>query len=275
MKIKALLVAMILSVVVSSCNNVNKKGNDTLVTIQTEYGNIKVKLYDETPEHKNNFVKLVNEHFYDGLLFHRVIKNFMIQGGDPSSKGAEPGKRLGGGSAGYTIQAEIMPYKYFHKRGALAAARTGGPGNPEKRSSGSQFYIVQGHTFTNGQLDTLEITKNAQLKNHLLKECLDKSKDDLMHFREKGDQAGFNIRVAEIRGEADSLFNSSSDKFAYTPEQREIYTTIGGYPSLDNDYTVFGEVVEGMDIVDKITEVETDKYNRPLEDIAMEIKLDN
>lgn len=198
----------------------------------------------------------------------------MIQGGDPLSKNAEAGKRLGGGSTGYTIKAEIMPQKYFHKRGAFAAARTGGPGNPEKRSSGSQFYIVQGRTFTNGQLDTLEIAKNAQLKNHLLKEYLDKSKDELMKFRTNKDQAGFDIRVSELREKVDSIFNVSDEKFAYTPEQREIYTTVGGYPSLDGEYTVFGEVVDGMDVVDKIAGVETDQYDRPLKNIEMKVKLD-
>ncbi|HKI89087.1 MAG TPA: peptidylprolyl isomerase [Draconibacterium sp.] len=274
MKVRLILIALTIFVVGVSCGNAGKQKEDTLVTIQTKFGDIKVKLYDETPEHKNNFIKLVNEGFYNGLLFHRVIKNFMIQGGDPSSKGAEPGKRLGSGSMGYTIKAEFMPKKYFHKRGALAAARNGGPGNPEKRSSGSQFYIIQGHTFTNGQLDTLEMAKNAQLKNHLLKEYLDKSKDKLTKFRQNNDQADFNIYVAELRAKVDSVFNASDEKFVYTPEQRKVYTTIGGYPSLDGEYTVFGEVVDGMDVVDKIAEAETDQYNRPLENIIMQMKLD-
>ena len=274
MKIRVFLLALTLFIIGVSCGNANKQKDEALVTIQTKYGDIKVKFYNDTPEHKANFLKLVNEGFYNGLLFHRVIKNFMIQGGDPTSKNAEPGKRLGGGSPGYTITAEIMTQKYFHKRGALAAARTGGPSNPERRSSGSQFYIVQGKTFTNGQLDTLEMAKNAQLKNHMLKEYFEKSKDELMKFKTNNDQAGFDIRVAELREKVDSIFNASNEKFTYTPEQREIYTTIGGYPSLDGEYTVFGEVVEGMDVVDKIAEVETDQYDRPLEDIEMQMKLD-
>lgn len=275
MKIRVFLMAVVLLVVGVSCGNSGKqKQQDTLVTIQTKYGDITVKLYNDTPKHKENFIKLVNEGFYNGLLFHRVIQHFMIQGGDPTSKNAEPGKRLGGGSPGYTIEAEFMPEKHFHKRGALAAARTGGPSNPEKRSGGSQFYIIQGRTFTNGQLDTLEVAKNAQLKNHLFSECLKESKDELAKFRQNNDQAGFNICVAELRAKADSLFNASGEKFTFTPEQRKVYTTVGGYPSLDGEYTVFGEVVDGMDVVDKIAAVETDKYNRPLEDIDMKMKLD-
>jgi cyclophilin family peptidyl-prolyl cis-trans isomerase len=265
-------IGAILIVSLFSCVNKTKEEDD-LVLIKTKFGNIKVKLYDDTTEHKENFLKLVNEGFYNGLLFHRVIKNFMIQGGDPNSKDAEPGKRLGGGSPGYTLKAEIMHGKYFHKRGALAAARSG-TNNPEKRSSGSQFYIVHGRTFTDGQLDTLEIAKNGQLKNHLLREYLDKSKDELMKFRADSDQAGFDIRVAELRAKVDSIFNASDEKFAYTPEERETYTTIGGYPSLDGEYTVFGEVVDGMDVVDIIAEVETDQYDRPLENIIMQMKLD-
>ena len=275
MKIRVIFMAILLFVIGVSCGNSNRqKQKDTLVTIQTKYGDITVKLYDDTPKHKENFIKLVKEGFYNGLLFHRVIPNFMIQGGDPTSKNAEPGKRLGGGSPGYTIEAEFMPEKHFHKRGALAAARTGGPSNPEKRSGGSQFYIIQGRTFTNGQLDTLEAAKNAQLKNHLFSECLKESKNKLAKFRQNNDQAGFNIYVAEIREKADSLFNASDEKFTFTPEQRKVYTTVGGYPSLDGEYTVFGEVVDGMDVVDKIAAVETDKYNRPLEDIDMKMKLD-
>ena len=275
MKIRLFFIVFVLFVIGVSCGNPAKKQpQETLVTIETKYGDIKVKLYDDTPKHKENFIKLVKDEFYNGLLFHRVIKNFMIQGGDPSSKNAEAGKRLGGGSPGYTIEAEIMPEKHFHKRGALAAARTGGPDNPEKRSGGSQFYIVQGRTFTNGQLDTLEMAKNAQLKNRLLKEYLDKSQDELAKFRQSKDQAGFNIYVAELREKVDSIFTTSGEKFSYTPDQRRIYTTDGGYPSLDGEYTVFGEVVDGMDVVDKIATVETDKYDRPLEDIDMKMKLD-
>ena len=262
----------ILFVSLFACAN-EKKNKDDLILIKTEFGNIKIKLYDDTPKHKENFLKLVNEGFYNGLLFHRIIPHFMIQGGDPDSKNAESGTRLGNGSPGYTIEAEILPEKHFHKKGALAAARRGGPSNPEKRSSGSQFYIVQGEVFTAGKLDTLEIAISNKHKNELLQQHFEAADEELQAFRKNNDPQGFNIRIAEIREEVDSIFEASGKKFKFTDEQREAYTTIGGYPSLDGDYTVFGEVVEGLEVLDKITTVETDRYDRPLTDVKMEVEL--
>ncbi len=192
---------------------------ETLVLIETPYGNIKAKLYNSTPQHRDNFIKLANEGFYDGLLFHRVIPNFMIQGGDPNSKGAAPGQGLGSGGPGYTIPAEIGA-KHF--RGALSAARTGGPSNPEKRSSGSQFYIVQ-----NGI--TPEMTQVISQK-----------------------QAGGVV---------------------YSPAEIEYYKQVGGYPGLDGEYTVFGQVIEGMEAVDKIAAVQRDGRDRPLEDVTMKVSV--
>ena len=196
----------------------------------------------------------------------------MIQGGDPNSKNAEPGKRLGGGSLDYTIPAEFVP-QFYHKRGVLAAARRGDSGNPEKRSSASQFYLVQGTLFTPGKLDTMEISKNSKLKNDLLREVFTNAQSELEKFKEVNDEAGFNIRVAELREKADSAFEASEQKFKFNEEQREIYTTIGGYPSLDGGYTVFGEIVEGLEVLDKIAAMETDKNNRPLEDVKMKIEM--
>ncbi|MFV0589910.1 MAG: peptidylprolyl isomerase [Draconibacterium sp.] len=271
MKKFAILVFTMLAVFGISCSNASKKSNDTLVLIQTDFGNIKLKLYDETPEHKNNFLKLINEGYYNGLLFHRVMQNFMIQGGDPNSKNAAPGTRLGAGNPGYTIPAEINP-KYFHKKGSLAAARLGGPANPEKRSSGSQFYLVHGEIFTPGKLDTMEMVMNQRAKSQFSREQLQASGERLNEFRKNNDEAGFNVCVAEIRAEADTLW-ATHKKITFSPEQREAYTTIGGYPSLDGEYTVFGEVVEGLDVLDKIAAVETDQNNRPTTDIKMEIEV--
>ncbi|WP_167604727.1 peptidylprolyl isomerase [Maribellus sediminis] len=244
---------------------------ETMVLIKTDFGNMKLKLYNDTPEHKKNFVKLVNEGYYDGLLFHRVMQNFMIQGGDPDSKNAQPGQRLGGGNPGYTIPAELRP-NHFHKKGALAAARRGGPSNPEKRSSGSQFYIVQGEVMTNGALDSMEMMMNSRAKNEFYQECFSKANNELNTFRQNNDREGFNVRVAEIRAEADSLWEQQPLK-KLTAEQREIYTTIGGYPSLDGEYTIFGELVEGFDVLDKIAAVETDQSDRPLSDVKMTIEI--
>lgn len=254
-----------------SFGNSGHQENGSIMLIRTDYGDIKVRLFTRTGEHKRNFEKLVGEGFYDGLLFHRVIENFMIQGGDPDSKNAEPGQQLGGGSLDYTLPAEFVP-EYFHKRGALAAARRGGERNPEKRSSASQFYIVQGKVFSPGALDTLEMAKNQRVKNELIKEHLAAVDDELQQFRKNNDREGFTRKVEAIKERVDSLIVANDMSFRFTPEQREIYTTIGGYPSLDGDYTVFGEVLEGMEVVDKIAAVETDKNNRPAEDVKMEIE---
>lgn len=189
---------------------------ETRVLIETTKGQIVVKLYNETEEHKKNFLKLVEQKFYDSLLFHRVIDGFMIQGGDPDSKKAQQGQVLGSGGPGYTIPAEILP-KYYHKKGALAAARTSDQVNPTRRSSGSQFYIVTGRVYTDKELNSLEERLNTK----------------------------------------------------FTEEQRKDYTTIGGAPFLDGQYTVFGEVVSGIDVAVSISRVPRDKNDRPLEDVRI------
>jgi peptidyl-prolyl cis-trans isomerase B (cyclophilin B) len=196
-----------------SCNN----DPYTYAEVETNHGTFKVMLYNSTPKHKENFIKLAKEGFYDDLLFHRVIKDFMVQGGDPESKGADPNKRLGGGGPGYQIDAEIGAP---HLRGALAAARNN---NPEKKSSGSQFYVVHGKKWTDQELDRLEQQKGIK----------------------------------------------------YNETQRKLYKEQGGSAFLDNDYTVFGEVVEGMDVIDKIANVPTASGDRPLEDVWMKVRIVN
>lgn len=190
---------------------------ETLVLIDTDMGKIKVKLYNETPQHRDNFIKLINEGRYDGLIFHRIIKQFMVQGGDVTSKDAPIDKPLGDGDLGYTVPAEIVYPKYFHKRGALCAARTGDDTNPERASSATQFYIVTGKFFTDMELDKKEAEEGIK----------------------------------------------------YTPEQREAYKIQGGAPHLDNKYTVFGEVVKGQDVVDKMHLVATNDKDRPLKNIKI------
>lgn len=262
----------ILLAAVFSCGNAKSEGEEAHVIVKTDFGNIKIRLYDKTTEHKKNFEKLAEEGFYNGLLFHRVIKNFMIQGGDPDSKSAEPGQKLGGGALDYTLPAEFVP-EYFHKRGAVAAARRGGLTNLEKRSSASQFYIVQGDIFSHGELDTMEIIKNQQIKNDLVRDYLMAIDDEIQEFRKNDDREGFAMRVTEISDQVDSLIAARNLVFKFSNEQRDIYTTIGGYPSLDGEYSVFGEVVDGMEVVDKIASLETDKSDRPLQDVKMEIEL--
>jgi len=250
-----------------------QQSEETLVVITTKFGDIKLKLYDETPEHKQNFLKLANEGFYNDLLFHRIIENFMIQGGDPMSRDAGQNFMLGGNDLGYTIPAEIIP-TYYHKRGALAAARTGNQTNPERRSSGSQFYIVQGEVYTHGQLDTLEMRVNFQRKEEMLKKQLNELKDTLIALRKQNNRELFEKMVGDVRIEVDSIYDADY-KFELTDEQRKVYTTIGGYPSLDGEYTVFGEMVEGWNVLDSIAAVETNKQNRPLENVKMKIKVLN
>jgi len=271
MKSIILFIVITLFTLVISCGGSSKISEDSIVSIKTDFGEIKVKLYEDTPKHRDNFIKLVNEGFYTDLLFHRVMSNFMIQGGDPNSRNSEPGAMLGSGGPGYTIPAEINP-KYFHKKGALAAARLGGSRNPEKNSSGSQFYIVQGRVFRPGELDTMEMAMNKQQKDLMMREYFESSKQKLEECKEKNDKAGFDILVAEIRAEVDSVYEAGP-QIKLSKEQREAYSTIGGYPSLDGDYTVFGEVVQGLDVLDKIAAVEVNKSNRPLQDVPMKIEL--
>jgi peptidyl-prolyl cis-trans isomerase B (cyclophilin B) len=187
--------------------------NDSIFTISTKFGNIKIKLYSDTPQHKANFIKLVKEGFYNGSIFHRVIKTFMIQGG---------GAAGGTADVGYTVPAEILP-KYFHKKGALAAARMPDQINPTKASSGSQFYLVQGKVYTDAELDNIEKSLNRK----------------------------------------------------FSAEQRKLYKTIGGTPFLDGNYTVFGEVIQGLDVIDKIAAVITGAADKPLEDVTMTISASN
>ncbi|MBP9215301.1 MAG: peptidylprolyl isomerase [Chitinophagaceae bacterium] len=203
-----------------------KKSTEKLVEITTEYGVMIARLYDSTPLHRDNFLKLVQEKFYDSLLFHRVIKNFMLQGGDPTSKNADSSASLGGGSApGERIAAEFRP-NFFHKKGALAAARDG---NPEKASSNCQFYIVQGN-----KVDTAQLNQVYQ-----------------------------------------QSVKNNNPNFIYSAQQKEIYQRMGGTPFLDQNYTVFGEIISGLNVIDKIAAIPTRPGDRPIKNVIMKIRLLN
>ncbi len=258
---------MALGILLTFCDEPEKK-----VLVKTPYGNMKIKLYNDTPQHKENFLKLVEEGFYDDLLFHRVIEGFMIQGGDPESKDAEKGARLGSGGPGYTIPAEITFPRHFHKKGALAAARQGDQVNPERESSGSQFYIVQGETFTIGKLDTMEMQMSKRALQSRMFEKITPFQDSLMAMRQRGDRENFEALIAQLEEEAKAELGDSAE-FKFPEEVREAYTTIGGTPMLDNTYTVFGEVEEGLDVIDSIAKVNTDQMDRPLEDIEMTMEI--
>ena len=211
---------ILLTLFKSSSATAQDAQQERIIKIETSLGDMVVKLYNETPLHRDNMIKLINEGFYKDQLFHRVIKDFMIQGGDPHSAGADKGQRLGSGGPGYTVPAEFNS-KLIHKKGALAAARKGDTDNPERASSGSQFYLVQGRVLTQEEIDIL---------------------------RQRG--------VANI-----------------SEENAEIYKTVGGTPHLDGAYTVFGEVIEGLDVLDAIASVPTDAYNRPVDDVIYSISI--
>ena len=252
------------------------ESKDSIVQITTDLGIIKVKLYNETPMHRDNFLKLVREKTLDSTLFHRVISNFMIQGGDISSKHASPDAMLGNGDVGYTIPAEFNP-KFYHKKGALAAARQGDNVNPLKASSGCQFYIVQGNKFAPSDLDALENRMNQQAKQGLFQNIIMRPENEALKNRFIANQQTQNQDSMNVLNAlAEAMTNAEAAKlapFKYSEEQRNAYTTVGGTPHLDGGYTVFGEVIEGLDIVDKIAAVEKGANDRPKQDIRMYCKI--
>lgn len=266
-----LLIILILSFFCMSCESkktATEQNKQVCVKMETTMGNIVVKLYNETPAHRDNFVKLVKEGYYDGTLFHRVINQFMIQGGDGDSRNAKPGQQLGMGDPGYTVPAEFVYPKYFHKKGALAAARQGDQVNPEKASSGSQFYIVTGNVIPEGQIGQFERQLQMQQEQNVFNTLVAAHRDEIMTMRRNRDQAGLQALQEQLINETRQQV-AREGAFTLTPEQRAAYTTVGGAPHLDGAYTVFGEVVEGMDVVEKIEKVETDRADRPVADVRV------
>ena len=271
-KLRFLLFLFCVSSAVSAYSQVEEQ----VILVTTDYGNMKIKLYNETPQHRDNMLKLIKEGFYDDLLFHRVIKDFMIQGGDPDSKNTQPEQRLGNGGPGYQIPAEIKT-GLIHKKGVLAAAREGDRVNPEKKSSGSQFYIVQGAIYTIDQMNMMEEKMNMRKKQQIIAAYLNKPENK--DLKRNADSLYNNKLVAEVQ----TLFvvleektkdeYNKSEPFKFTDQQREVYTTVGGTPHLDGAYTVFGEVIFGLDVIDKIGAVETNNYDRPITDVHMTMKI--
>jgi peptidylprolyl isomerase/peptidyl-prolyl cis-trans isomerase B (cyclophilin B) len=242
---------------------------ETKVLMNTTMGDITLKLYNETPLHKENFIKLVENKTYDGLLFHRVIRDFMIQGGDVTSKNAPMNKQLGSGDLGYTVPAEFVYPTYFHKKGALSAARIGDAANPQKNSSASQFYIVTGKIYSEAELLQMEKQKFMQFKNSLFAQLQEENRTKLMEIYRSGDRNELTIMRDTLIGKAELEAERRKEEAKFTPEQREAYTTIGGTPFLDNEYTVYGEVIEGLDVVDAIQLVATNGSDRPLSNIVI------
>ncbi len=261
-----------------SANNTGSEGSSpvsdkkadnkmTQVKLETTLGDIIVELYNETPQHRDNFIKLVKEGYYDGVLFHRVIKDFMIQTGDGNSKTAGPETMLGDGDPGYTIEAEFVYPKYFHKRGALAAARTGDQVNPERRSSGSQFYIVTGKIYSSEELNMMAKRMTDIKKQDIFRRLVTENRAKIEELQRNQDNAGIQALQNELIQitEAEAAKTPSS----MTDEQIDAYTSVGGTPHLDGQYTVFGEVIKGMDVVDKIQNTQTGAADRPTTDIKI------
>ena len=241
----------------------------TRLKIKTTEGDIIICLYDETPKHRDNFLKLTKEGYFNGTLFHRVIKDFMIQGGDPDSKNAPKGKMLGTGGPDYTIPAEFVYPQYFHKRGALSAARTGDEVNPERESSGSQFYIVWGKTFKPTELKQMEHQMAIQQEQQVFNQLTREHHVEIMNLRRNRDRVGLQELQDKLIEQTKTTCKQQG-KPAFTEEQIEVYTNVGGTPFLDNQYTVFGEVEEGLDIVERIQNCNTDRNDRPTEDVKIE-----
>ena len=243
---------------------------DYIITFHTRYGNMKAILYEETPKHKENFIKLAREGFYDSLLFHRVIEGFMIQSGDPNSRNARKGQRLGQSGPGYTIPAEFKK-KLFHVKGSLSAARQNDNINPQKASSGSQFYIVQGKKLSEEELTTDMDQLAAGVRRLIMED--DSLNNELMTLYQSGNFDGYQKRLMELKPRVKEAYGMSASK-EYPVERLKAYTGAGGAPHLDDQYTVFGKVVEGLAVIDTIANQRTDRMDRPVEDIRMTVTLE-
>jgi cyclophilin family peptidyl-prolyl cis-trans isomerase len=270
---RTITLAFVTLLLITGCAQDNKK--DYIVTIKTSYGDMVAILYDETPKHKANFIKLAKEHYFDSLLFHRVMQGFMIQGGDPNSKKAKPGEGLGSGGPGYTVDAEFLP-QYYHEKGALSAARQPDQVNPQKASSGSQFYIVQGTVISQTEVQTLKYDQ-MQLMTGLRKMFEDPANkpllDSLNQLYYSGDMPAYQTRLFALAPRVEKATGLTIIKDV-SEEKIKSYTTVGGTPQLDGQYTVFGKLIKGIDVIDKIAAVSVDPANRPFEDVRMTVTVE-
>lgn len=240
---------------------------DYVVTFKTKYGDMVAILYDETPKHKENFIKLAKEQYYDSLLFHRVMKEFMIQAGDPNSKNAKPGEPLGMGGPGYTVPSEFNN-SFFHEKGALSAARLPDNQNPNKESSGSQFYIVQGQVWPKAELEIDQNKLNSALRQLMQNPNYTYLQDTLTRLYYAGNIEAYKNKMVELVPVCEKELGISVRK-EIDPEKLQVYTTVGGSPHLDGEYTVFGKVISGLDVIDKIAAVQVDPRDRPIEDVPL------
>ena len=266
-----LIIVMFLVGILASCgagsNQKNNMEKRTQVKLETTQGDIVVALYNETPKHRDNFIKLAKEGVYDSTLFHRVIKQFMIQAGDPDSKTANDTASLGSGDVGYTIPAEFV-HKFFPRKGALADARMGDDVNPNRESSGCQFYIVTGRKFREAQLLDMAAQKNNQRVETIFNELARKHMKEIYKLRKANDDNALMELQDSLEAQAYAMAKEE-EPFMFTPEQLAAYSTVGGAPHLDGAYTVFGEVVSGMETVEKIEVTKTGRADRPIENVRI------
>lgn len=245
----------------------------TVVQISTNMGSMKFRLHNDTPKHRDAFIELTKEGYYNGTLFYRVIQDFLIQGGSKSSKDAPPGKRIGYGDPDKTVDDEILPH-YFHKKGALCAPRQPDDINPFKQSDISQFFIVKGRIHTRGELDTMEIAVNRPIRNKVVKKVMSPAiRAELKKLKEEKKVEEFRELAQEVKDKIETEYNLQTGTIEFSEKQREAYTTIGGYPDLDGKYTIFGECVSGFDVIDKIAALKTDKNNRPYTDVKISVSI--
>lgn len=241
------------------------------VRISTNLGDMTFMLYDDTPKHRDAFIELAKEGYYNGTLFYRVIQDFLIQGGSKSSKNAPPGKRIGYGDPDHTVDDEILPH-YFHKKGVLCAPRQPDEVNPWQQSDISQFFIVKGSVYSSGQLDTMELAVNRPIRNKIVNKYLnDDVRAQLKQLKEEQKVEEFRQIADRVRNQIETEYNLQTNVLEFSEKQREAYTTIGGYPDLDGKYTIFGECISGMETIDKIAALKTDENDRPVTDVVITV----
>lgn len=244
-----------------------------VVEIQTSLGTMRFELFDDTPKHRDAFIRLAGNGYYNGTLFYRVIQDFLIQGGSVSSRNAPPGKRIGYGDPDHTVDDEILP-NHFHQKGALCAPRQPDEVNPFKQSDISQFYVVKGRVFTRGELDTLELAVNRPVKNRITSQVYTPEiREKLKKLKAENKVTEFRELAGQVKSDIESRYNLDPEILRFTEEQRKAYTTVGGYPDLDGQYTVFGRCIAGIEVIGKIAALETDSNNRPLTDVKITVKI--
>ena len=259
---------ILINILIACASFLNAQSNYPTVVIETNYGTMKAVLYDDTPEHSRHYLDLINKGYFNGTLFHRVVKDFVIQGGAQDSRNAPAGTQIGSGRRDMELAPEFCENRY-HKKGALAAPRRGNNENPQKKSDASQLYIVHGQIYSEGQLDTLEMSVNVPIKNELIRTHYNPAKDELNRLKEINDRHGFNNLLDSVLGVVDSLYEIAPGKHFFPKNLKEDYTALGGLLHLDSEYTVFGEVTEGLQVIDNIAALSVDEHSRPTTDVKI------